>query len=456
MLTNRLEIPVDHVLGDWRERLAPARVLEVCKADLLRVAAEVRASWRDIRVVEALYHPGRYLRIAYVLLADPSTPPERQWPEGQVVYLHTPLRQPLSRRGQPLCLNGINVEAYSFPNDRRLRGMRNFAGRADAAATWQRWIDSGPADFDIEADSLQRLLMRYVPEQKWIIRLRAEARARTSGETKKRRIAVRSALPNACLELERRHRALARWARQMNGDLMIPDVVGCDADEGLLAVEWLRGDSLLKALRVDPAPVLRRVAVALFALHRIPPETCRAATLESSATLVLRVREAVEDLAVAYPDFRARFQNLADEFAGAAVELPTTPPVTLHNDFHWNQVTIRSSRVVVLDLERIGLGDPLLDVANFVTQLRMLSVRGEPGVAPDAAASWVGSFLHEWQRAGGERLDPVRMRLYSAVSLLDLARGMMRHLRADAATLAKVCLENCERGLAGEVAGVCR
>lgn len=456
MLTDVVEFPRDPVLGDWHARLDPVNVLVSCRENLQRVAPELRRSWRACRRLEALYHPGRQLQAAYVLLADPDAPPERQWPEGQIVYLRAPVRRPISGRGELLQLDGGEVEAYSFPNDRRLRGIREFAGKASASAAWQSWIDASSADFTIDPESLQRLLMRYVPEQKWIIRLRAEGRAGANAPIRKRRIAVRCTSTTACVALERRHRLFSRNAREQGAAFVIPDVVGCEPSAGLLATEWLRGESLVEALSTGcPHDLMLRVAQALHGFQNMHIHAV-GRTAATPDSLAARVRAAAEDLALAYPEARADWLGVADDFAVAAKELAPAPPVTLHNDFHWNQVTIKSDRVVLLDLERVGRGDSLIDVANFVTQIRMLPLRGEAGLSGKAAENIASAFFGAWERVAGGPADPYRMRLYSTLSLAELARGMMRHVRPGARELALACLERCGQALGVTVAGVGR
>ena len=115
--------------------------------------------------------------------------------------------------------------------------------------------------------------------------------------------------------------------------------------------------------------------------------------------------------------------------------------VRLHNDFHWNQLRINGDRIVVLDFERMCLGDPLMDVANFACQLRMLGYRSEYGVQKQAASRWAHLFLEEWTRRKGERIEPFHFRFFTALSLLELARGMIRHLRCGWRQLAGECIE---------------
>ena len=90
--------------------------------------------------------------------------------------------------------------------------------------------------------------MRYVPEQKWVVRLRAEWTQRSGHETTKQRIAVRSARPQACAALQTRHEALSnsnQSRERKQASFTVPSVIGAKTQDGILAIEWLRGDSLL-------------------------------------------------------------------------------------------------------------------------------------------------------------------------------------------------------------------
>ncbi|MFQ5495273.1 MAG: hypothetical protein ACE5EX_07805, partial [Phycisphaerae bacterium] len=140
MLATSPHHPVDRSLPGLIPCLDPILVLDACKEQLVREEASVRDAWREARMIEALYHPQRYLRVVYVLLSDPKTPANRHWPVGQLVYLQTPVREPMSRRGCVVTIGGEKAEAYRFPNDRRLRGLRTFTQREQCTQMWQQWL----------------------------------------------------------------------------------------------------------------------------------------------------------------------------------------------------------------------------------------------------------------------------------------------------------------------------
>ncbi len=165
-------------------------------------------------------------------------------------------------------IGGAEVEVYRFPNDRRLRGLRKFVASEPAVATWQNWLEEDAVEERLDPATLQRFLLRYVPEQKWIARLRTRTVQRGSGTAHKRRVAVRSASPSICATLLNRHDALRRYAKASHTRLHAVRVIGHDARLGLLAVKWATGRNLFEMLREEsPADVLRDVAGVIRSLH---------------------------------------------------------------------------------------------------------------------------------------------------------------------------------------------
>lgn len=438
MLTPLIPLPAETSLSAMSACLDPAVVLEATRSELRRVDEEARARWCEARMIEAIYHPSRYLRIVYAMVDDAETSASRTWPEGQLVYLHAPVRRPMSQRGEVIRVGGHPVEAYAFPNDRRLRGLRTFARKDLAAATWQTWAAQTGEAACMDESSMQRLLVRYVPEQKWVVRLRAEWSSATSGTPIKRRLAVRSASPASCRTLLSRHQALTKHAASGDSDFTVPAVLGDDVDRGLIAFEWLRGNTLLEELRQgDEVAVMEAVIRAIRGFHAAEVPTLPRMTSERIAA---NVSDAVTDLDAACPDLREPLNEIRRRLPERLEDDGNGVPVTLHNDLHWNQFSIKGGRFAVLDLERMVRGDETVDVANFATQLQMLGCRPDVDVDTETAERWRRTFLTCWQANVGRTLPRARFHALAARSRLDLARGMLRHLRPDWPAIAEECV----------------
>lgn len=452
------DFPTDATLGPLTERFDAESVLAACREQMLDVTsklavpAEVKDRWQHARMIEALYHPGRYLRAAYAFVPDPSVTERRVWPEGDVVYVHVPVRQPMSRRGELIRVNGTEAELYRFPNDRRLRGLRKFAGQDAAMAIWQGWLDASGTNQRLAPETLQRHLLRYVPEQKWVVRLRAKPSGTHAGKVHKQRITVRAGSPEISATLYARYTAIRRYYKsvQPSSKLALPvfhtaRVIGHDPALGLLAVKWAHGDDLVRTLLArDADDVINEVVSVVRAFHQA--EVPDLPELKAS-DLTRSVEEAVTDLSATCPALREtlgavgrRLRDRISQLGVADEQSRLAGPVTLHNDLHWKQFLFDGTRITLLDLERMARGDPLIDIANLATQVRLLGHRPEFGVDEATAAQWAGKLIERWQRESGAPIDPRRFHAYCACSTLNLARGMMRHLRLGWRELAETCV----------------
>jgi aminoglycoside phosphotransferase (APT) family kinase protein len=439
LLTRPNEQPVDPVHGDVIKALSPENILPILREQFAEHAAERGVTWRACRAIEALYDPGEHVRIAYALLQNEEQDLRRVWPDGELCYVRYPVRESVSRRGTVVKIGDFNVELYRFPNDRRLRGLRKFAGRDRATRAWQSWLNDDEAGIELQPDTLRRSFLRYVPEQKWIVQLQARCHDGVAENQVKRSIAVRSADVESCKQIYDRVVAMRRARKKTEGLFRVPKPVAMDTNLGLLAIRWVWGDSLLELLQSgDSAKIMRHVAAGLDAFHRTPITNM---TIQTPDSELASVGRCADDLAALMPELRHDLDVITDALAQSRPQIDSSAYRTVHNDFHWNQLRGRAERLTILDLERCVLGDPLTDVATFTTQISMLPERDDVNVTRSEAAAWSRAFLDAWDNQTGCPVDFHRVRWHSVVALLTLARGMMRHLRTGWPDLARRCVD---------------
>ncbi len=438
MLTNPNDWPADAAFGQAVKCLSPDRLLPVLQKLLASEDNGVQRVPTTCRVIEALYDPGDQVRIAYVVFNDDDSGTRRVWPDGDVCYVRYPVRESTSRRGMVAKVDGTEFELYFFPNDRRLRGLRKFAKRDRAAAVWQRWLADDEPGLELLPETLRRSLLRYVPEQKWIVHLHARCYDPMEGKEVKRAIAVRSASVKSCKNIYSRLVAMRRARNQIDGLFRVPKPVAMDVDLGILALRWAWGDSLIELLgKHDIQEIMHCVTTGLHALHRTPIENLSAWSLDHD----LRAAQlAADNIASVLPMHRPMLDTILAHLSRSAPKLATHQMKTVHGDFYWNQLRGRSDRLTVLDIERCALGNPFMDVAMFATQLTILSDRSEFDIPKSVCNLWTQAFLSAWETTSGEPINTASVRWYTAVSLLTLARGALRHLRPGWPTLVETYL----------------
>ncbi len=435
MLQNPNDWLVDPALGRIGELLAPVNIAAMLRRTLFAGRDELRYC----RAIEALYDPGDQVRVAYALSETESISPHREWPEGEICYVRLPARESQSRRGDGIQLNGCEVEAYRFPNDRRLRGLRKFSGRDSAASVWQTWLSNDEPALELKPETLRRSLLRYVPEQKWIVRLSATCHDSVAERDEKRTIAVRSANVKACQTIYSRMVALRRARKNFGSLFRVPKPVAFDAQLGLLAVRWVWGDTMLDHLRSGNAEELMdRVALGLRSLHGVQIKGLEKRFPEDDLQLSIR---AAEDIAAVIPTLNAESDEVVVRLRESIPNLDPADFRTVHYDFHWNQVRGRADRLTLLDFERCAQGDAYADIATFATQMSILHHRVELGVTQAECKAWAREFLETWEQQTCQAIDLPRFRWYSAVALLTLARGVLRHLRPDWKRLVQTYVE---------------
>ena len=201
-----------------------------------------------------------------------------------------------------------------------------------------------------------------------------------------------------------------------------------------------------------------RIGQALAALHRAggqlldaarngqpatgapPIDPSRRWTLEDELDML---HGRLEKAAEARPAWAERIRALIPATRRLARRLPTTAPTGIHRDCYADQILVDGGRLTWLDLDLFCLGDPALDVGNFVAHLMEDALRHHGSLHALQA--------HRQAFIDGFRQDAphVDMTAIEGWTLLSLARHIQLSTQFDdrhATTLP--LLEHCEHQLA--------
>lgn len=268
-----------------------------------------------------------------------------------------------------LVLDRWAVAVHAFPHDRRLPTLAHLQDPQRRAKLFERLLADHP---DLRGGALTGL--RYNPERRWVARLDAPAGRALVKVTQ--RAAVRRAMAS--------HAALARRAP-------VPELLGATRGRGLVAMEWLEGESLEGRLESTPSAA-EAVGPALAAVHELdglglalrPDAEARRLTAAARATLVVS------------PALAHRADRLA--MALVAELRPAGPRTAVHGDFSADQVVLGARGAMLVDLDETRRDDPAVDLAGFAAELRLRVVRGR---LPGGAAEQAWEALLEGYRAAG-------------------------------------------------------
>ncbi|MEZ5101800.1 MAG: phosphotransferase [Thermoleophilia bacterium] len=157
--------------------------------------------------------------------------------------------------------------------------------------------------------------------------------------------------------------------------------------------------------------VAGRVAEAADELHRAGVPASRR---HGVADELLILRERLCDVAVEEPSLGPRLGRLyvACERAGAG--LVGHPERGIHRDFYADQVLVAGDRLTLVDFDLYCIGDPALDIGNYLGHVTELALRrtGSAAAYAPVEAELLGSFA---RRAGGDAAR--RARAWAALTV---------------------------------------
>jgi hypothetical protein len=198
---------------------------------------------------------------------------------------------------------------------------------------------------------------------------------------------------------------------------------------GALVLPCLAGTSLRDLLLSRrPLPPPERLAALPSELHR----QCLGAA-EATGSHRRRVDPgtalcAAQVATRLLPELGCAAGRVAEAVIGWAEESEPVDEWVVHGDLYENQVVVDGETLGLLDLDDLGLGDPLLDAANFSAHLLVLGTAGSP-----PAAGTILRYREELRVAFCRRLDadPAALAWREAYCLLRLASGPFRVLHPD-------------------------
>lgn len=223
----------------------------------------------------------------------------------------------------------------------------------------------------------------------------------------------------------------------------VPEPVGVISEFKMWCQRKVPGEIATKVLgRPEGVALARRIAEAIHKLHRANLPTEKTHTMRDELRIL---HECFDKLAAQKPEWAGRLARLvvACEQLGASVPPPNA--CGIHRDFYSSQVIVDGARLWLIDFDCFCLGDPGLDVGNFLGHVieQALRERGDAGAFRPVEHALEERFV----QLNGERVRAA-VRAYTT---LTLARHVYLSTQfAERAHTTQALLELCERRLAGE------
>ena len=217
-------------------------------------------------------------------------------------------------------------------------------------------------------------------------------------------------------------RLLDAYEIMMNSGFVIPNLVGYWEEGGVLWLSEVSGKGLRRRIRKGKAPDPYVILDGLDRLWGAPLDglSGRPMRLDSGyRSAKVSFRHHLRDSAASMEILNAAIGSL-DPFVRS-----WQPVCTAHNDFYDDQLLLLADgKIALVDFEEAGLGEPMLDVGNFLAHLLWTSMFGSGSRAANSQRYYDVFRSAALERFGWAARD---LTLREAVCLFRVCTNLIRH-----------------------------
>lgn len=232
----------------------------------------------------------------------------------------------------------------------------------------------------------------------------------------------------------------AGFDAQSADGVSVPEPVGVISEFKMWCQRKVAGETATMLLAgPGGAGLARRIAEAIQKLHRANVPTERAHTMEDELRIL---RECFAKVSACQPIHATRVSRVLATCERLAASVPAPDACGIHRDFYPAQVITDGARLWLIDFDLFCLGDPALDVGNFLGHVieQALREQGDANALREAERALEDRFI---ELSGECARAAVR-----AYTTLTLARHVYLSTQfAERAHTTEALLDLCERRL---------
>ncbi|MDQ3226607.1 MAG: aminoglycoside phosphotransferase family protein [Chloroflexota bacterium] len=255
-----------------------------------------------------------------------------------------------------------------FPYDHRLPALAQILKEPPPELASVLLGEFGAGDWRIETWEAETL--RYRVDMRAMVRLDMQAREAVGGRAAERRVYAK--IYRDAEEGERAsamQRALWERTSASGAEFAVARPVAYLDELRTLLLDEVTGIRFLNIIRREDETLLvvRRVARAMAALHRLPVDDVFASRGRPPRDELARLETAAERLQTAAPELRHAVAEIASVIAASFADVPTAPT---HFDLKPAHIMLDGDHVSLLDFDKLVAADPMVDVTTLLTHFR--------------------------------------------------------------------------------------
>lgn len=424
----------DPCLPQLRQLLDPACLSQTFAEHLRQTYPSQGLTLEKCQITKVDYRPAERLRLLCRLwVRDRQNTPHENWffinaypaDVAQAKYDRACAKrfEPMDTFWQPVSfLPTANAVVWAFPYDSRLPHLRHVLDMEQMTERVRATADllglPTAVSSTLTPATIQRRLVKYKPAGRCVLRF-------DIGDVSFYSKTYRGSESGSVFAL------LQNIAAQgLNGRLDIPTPL-CHHDDihTLWQATW-NGRSLSQLYQNKRwAATIPYIATALAALH----QTAHIPHLPYINHLQLVMDEASEDaiwLQQFLPSHAAHVHHIVQRLLPIGQTIAATqtiPTVPIHGAFRMSQLLQQGDRLAIVDFDTAAYGDPLYDVAEFVTSLLFQYFRRQIRIGQLRRKG--DEFCTLYAAQSPWPLDPQRLNWYIAIFLFEKLFGAVKGLR---------------------------
>ncbi len=232
----------------------------------------------------------------------------------------------------------------------------------------------------------------------------------------------------------------AGFSAESEGDFSVPEPMGFISELQLWFQRKVKGSVASDLLALPQGRrIVEQAAEAAHQLHQAKVESNRVHTLENELDILF---EKLPLVTIQHPASRPRIDRILAALLKLSREIPTPKPCGIHRDYYADQIIVAGQHLTLIDFDLYCLGDPALDIGNFIGHITEQSLRlfGDAEALSELEVAMENRFI----ALSGEALRPS----VKAYSLLTLARHIYLSTRfPDRQHLTQALITLCEHRL---------
>lgn len=219
--------------------------------------------------------------------------------------------------------------------------------------------------------------------------------------------------------IRRFHRASEALRRSITDpDVWTPETFRPKREPRILLMEKAEGQTLFGSVDAGSGAVL--AAKALAAIHATPIRAGRRSLYDSLAGLA-HTRARTKRVSLVAPEIAERARSLLARVE-PRIEAYRARPMFLHGDYKSTQLLIDGGRIAIIDLDSFKVGDPAVDVGNFIADLRREVVVARRDDLRGVEQVFIDAYV---ARTGATGIEE-RARVFRIIALVRMAMHAFR------------------------------